>query len=183
MCVFPASTQTWGLKSTVTLWLLVGRESGSSSGTSSRTPTTLRRENSCVGLSPAPQRSGCSTGGGTDSDQEQTQWSDTDLFLFVQGLLKFEPLSAVVILQIPGIHFGPWEDTSNGCRLHHCLCRPQCGRARTGLELYQSKLGIPQRGVSCLLSCLQSAVFLPLQCKVKPTNHPGWKRKHFLAWC
>lgn len=176
MCVFPASTQTWGLKSTVMLWLLAGRESGSSPGTSSRTPTTLRRENSCAVLSLAPQRSGCSTGGDTDSDQEWTQWSDT-------GLLKFELLTAVVILQIPGVHFGPWEDTSDGCRLHHCLCRRQCGRARTGLELYQSKLGIPQRGVSCLLSCLQSAVFLPLQCEVKPANHQGWKGKHFLVWC
>lgn len=56
------STPTCGLISTVTLWLLAERKSGTLCGASLRAPLRPQRNTSSNTLCPAPQRSGCSKG-------------------------------------------------------------------------------------------------------------------------
>lgn len=68
--------------------------------------------------------------------------------------LSEELVTAVLILQIPGVHFEPREDTSDGCCLYYKLRSQECGRAGTSLELCQSALGLCQCGVGCFLSLL-----------------------------
>lgn len=76
--------------------------------------------------------------------------------------LNTEPYYKIfLILQIPRVHFGPWEETPDGCFLCYKWHSWKCGRSCTCLELYQRTLGRPQTWVSC---CLNTAVsHQPLQ--------------------
>lgn len=140
-----ASTPTWGIWHTVTLWLPVGRKSGSLPGTSFGTPTNQTKLGSWK-PSPAPQRSGCSTGERGDPGPEQRE---RILMKVHTGRGLRRVLRAFAVLQIPGVHLGRREDARDGRPRHHPRCSQECGRARTGLELYESELGWQQTRASC----------------------------------